>query len=169
MPDATIEIQADRRLAFEVLTAWGALNSSGMPAPKTLRQENGRLLVEFHAPIKGLFGRTKVYTTVEWVTPREPEQIEFEGVKGPLPLLRDRFVLETWGDCTRFRYESTFGVRGWWPGWIIGKLYVEPIMKRHMRHHVEELKKTIEARAQRSKVYPQKPCPERSNARENGR
>ena len=37
-------------------------------------------------------------------------------------------------------------------------LYVRPMMKRFMRQHVEELKETIEARASRSKLYPQQPC-----------
>ena len=84
--------------------------------------------------------------------------------EGPLPLLRDRFTLEAQGNCTLYRYESTFGVRGWVLGWVLGVLYVKPMMKRFMRRHLIELKETIEARAKRSRVYPQLPCTEEAEA-----
>ncbi len=157
LPDVEVEIKADRRLAFQVLTAFGASQGSE-GASRVLSKDGNQLLVEFKVPMGGPFGGRKIHCTVECVALREPELIEFEGVKGPLPLLKDRFVLEERGACTRFRYESTFGVRGWIPGWIVGMLYVRPMMKRFMRQHVEELKETIEARASRSKLYPQQPC-----------
>ena len=159
LPAAEIEIQADRRLAFQVLTAWGAAGPGSESGSRVLREDGARKLIEFRTPIKGLFGRTKVYRTVEWVTTHEPDRIDFAGEQGPLPLLRDRFVLEEWGACTRMRYESTFGVRGWLAGWLVGKLYVGPMLKRFMRRHLIEMKETIESRARRSKVYPQQPCP----------
>ncbi|MEE9285129.1 MAG: hypothetical protein V3V35_05290 [Dehalococcoidia bacterium] len=159
LPAAEIEIQADRRLAFQVLTAWGAAGPSGEPSSRVLREDGERKLIEFRTPIKGLFGRIKVYRTVEWVTTHEPDSIEFIASGGPLPLLKDRIVLEERGGCTRMRYESTFGVRGWLAGWLIGKLYVGPTLKRFMRHHLMTMKETIEARAKRSRVFPQQPCP----------
>ena len=117
IPPEEVHIEADRRLAFQVLTAFGASSSS-----RVLAEEGGRLLVEFKTPVKGLFGRRKVYRTVEWVTPREPDLIDFQGVEGPLAILHDRFVLEQDGACTVLRYESEFAVRGWWAGWLLGML-----------------------------------------------
>ena len=160
VPTEEIEIQADRRLAFQVITAFGASAPGSEASTRVLSREGNRLLVEFRIPMPGLFGGRTVHCTVEYVALHEPDLIEFEGVAGPIPLLQCRFVLEERGACTRFRYESTFGVRGWVAGWLIGVLLVRPMLKRFMRQHMEEMKESIEARARRSKVYPQRPCDE---------
>lgn len=159
LPPQEVHIHADRRLAFQVLTAFGASQGIEGGASQVLRREDdGSLLVEFHTQGQGLFGQRKVYRTVERVTLHEPDRVEFEGVEGPLTLLEDRFFLAADGNCTRLRYESRFGLRGWIAGWLISLLYVRPLMRRMMRHHLAEMKETIEARAKRSKVYPQRPC-----------
>ena len=158
LPPVEIHIHADRRLAFQVITAFDTAAENDGPGSRVLSQEGNILLVEFNTPIRGLLGGRKVYRTVERVTLHEPEMIEFEGVEGPLPLLHDRFTMEQEEGCTLFRYESEFGVRGWVFGWIIGMLYVRPKLKRFIREHVEEMKQTIEARAERSRQYPRQPC-----------
>ena len=117
-----------------------------------------RLLVEFKTSGRGLFGGRKVYRTVEWVTLQEPDRIQFDGVEGPLSMLHDIFELEERGGCTLLRYKSEFGVRGWIVGWLISRFYVRPMLWRMMQEHMQEMKETIEARAQRSKVWPQRPC-----------
>ncbi len=157
MPPAQIHIQADRGLAFEVVTAFGATKNEH--APRILRWESdGRLFVEFHTAVPTMFGGSRRHRTVERVTLIPPERVEFEGVEGPLPLLWDRFTFEDVGGCTDFRYTSTFGLRGWLAGWLLGQLYVRPLLGRFMRQHVEELRQTVEARATRSHVYPQPMC-----------
>ena len=123
-----------------------------------LSEEDGGRLVEFRTPVRGLLGGSSVFRTVEWVTVEEPETVDFRGVEGPLPLLHDRFTLEAEGGCTRLRYQSEFGVKGWVAGWLIGVLYVRPKMKRFIQAHVQEMKETIEARAVRSKRFPQQAC-----------
>jgi len=109
-----LHIHADRWLAFEVLSAFGA------------RQDDG--------------GSSAV--------------LKDEGVEGPLQLLRDRFTLHAADGCTRFRYESTIGLEGAVVGWLRGQLLVRPILGRFTREHSRELKKTIEARALKSRLYP---------------
>jgi len=39
-------------------------------------------------------------------------------------------------------------------GWLRSQLFVRPILRRFMREHSLELKKTIEARALKSRLYP---------------
>ena len=152
-----VPVHADRRLAFQVITAFGAGSKESGESSKVLERDGDRVLVEFHSPVKGLFGRTKVYKTVEWVTPHEPDRIDFEHVRGPLKMMRDRFVLEeVEGGCSTLQYESEFAVRWWWPGWVIGVLYVRPTLGRMMRKHLAEMKETIEERARRSHLFP--PC-----------
>lgn len=101
--------------------------------------------------------------TVEWVTLHEPEAIDFEGVEGPLPFLRDRFELADTGGCTSFRYESTFGLKGWIVGWLIGRRRVKSRLSRFMREHTHVLKATIEERARQSRVFPYRGCALASN------
>lgn len=151
-------MHADRRLAFQVITAFGAASEMDGPSSRVISREDNKLLVEFTSQVRGLLGGHKTYRTVEQVTLYEPEMIDFQGVKGPLPYLHDRFTLEQEEGCTRFRYESEFGVRGWVFGWVIGMVYVRPKLKRFIGEHVEEMKQTIEARAQRSRKFPQQPC-----------
>lgn len=150
-------IHADRRLAFQVLTAFGASQPDG-GSSTVLRDEGHRKLVEFHSLIPAAAGGKQMVRTVEWVTLQAPEAIDFEGVEGPLPFLRDRFVLEDTGGCTRFRYESTFGLKGWIVGWLIGRCRVKPRLGRFMRAHTHALKATIEERARQSRVFPYRRC-----------
>ncbi len=152
-----VHLHADRRLAFQVITAFGA-GQEGQAASRVLSRENVRLLVEFHTPGKGLFGRRKIYRTVEWVTPHEPERVDFDTVEGPLTMMRDHIILEDQGGCTLLRYESECGLWGSVAGWLMMVLYVRPLKRRLMLEHLDEMKQTNEQRAKRSRVYPQQPC-----------
>ena len=148
----TLHIHADRRLAFQVLTAFGARQDNG-GSSSVLKDEGTRKLVEFRTPLG-----SKIYRTIEWVTLHAPGEIRFDGVEGPVPLLRDRFLLEDEAGCTRFLYESTIGVRGSLVGWLIARWRVRPVLERFMRQHSASLKRTIEARAQQSRLYPFRGC-----------
>ena len=157
MPRQEVHVHADRRLAYEVLTAFG-VGKPGEETSKVLKEEEGRLLVEFHTSGKGLFGRPKVYDTLEWVSGHEPERVDFDTVEGPLTMMQDHITPEEQGGCTLLRYESECGLWGWLAGWAMMMLYVRPVKQRFVRAHLDELKETIEARAKRSRVYPQQPC-----------
>lgn len=152
-----LHIHADRRLAFQVLTAFGARQEDG-GASIVLKDEGDRKLVEFHSVIPTRGRREAIYRTVERVALHEPDEIRFEGVEGPLDLLEDRFLLQNVAGCTLFRYESTFGIRGGLVGWLRGQLAVRPILRRFMQKHSLKLKKTIEDRAKRSRLYPYREC-----------
>ena len=153
-----VEIQADRRLVFQYLTAFGRVESGENGTSRVLRDDGARKLVEFNTEIRDLIGRRRTVRTTEWVTLSAPEAIDFEAVSGPLAILRDRLELEGDGACTVLRYHSTIGVRGWIFGWIVAALVIRPIAERHARLHLLEIKEATEARARRSKVFPQQPC-----------
>lgn len=157
LPPVECHIHADRRLAFEVLTAFGAKQEDG-GSSRVLVDEGQRKLVEFRTPIPTTRGGETTYRTVEWVMLREPEEIRFEGVEGPLTLLKDRFLLRAEDGCTGFRYESVIGVGGSVAGWVLAQRRVRPRVERFMIHHVQQLKATIERRAKQSRVYPFAPC-----------
>ena len=153
----SVHIHADRRLAFQVLTAFGA-GGQNQANSKVLQRDEYRLLVEFHTPGISLTGRRRVYRTVEWVPTQEPAAIFFDGVEGPLSMLHDRFDLKEEGGCTRPTYRSEFGLSGWILGWLVARLVVRRMLHRTMVEHMAELKATIEERAKRSRMFPQKPC-----------
>ncbi len=153
-----VHIHADRRLVFQVLTGFGAAMQEAGASSKVLSQEDGRLLVEFHTPVRTLFGRSKDYRTVEYVTLHEPEQVEFDTVEGPLAMMHERFTLQDDGGCTLLRYDGKFGLIGWLGGWILGVVYVRPLLNRFMRRHMMDMKETMEARARRSRAFPLQPC-----------
>ena len=159
VPTAEIHVQADRRLAFQVLTAWGVAGPGGKPTSKVLEKTGDRVLCEFYTPVSAYFGLKWVQRTVEWVTVTEPERIIFDAVKAPLPLMLCYWSLDEWGDCCLFKYDATIALHGSLFGWILGILFIRPMFKRMMQQHVIELKVTIEARAARSRVFPQRPCP----------
>ena len=156
-----VHIHTDRRLAFQVLTAFGTRGEDGRSS-RVLKTEGDRRLVEFQSPVptfrRGLKRGHKVYRTVEWVTLREPDEIRFEGVEGPLDLLEDRFMLRNKNGCTLFRYESTIGIKGGIAGWLKGQLLVRPALSRFMRDRSRTLKQTIESRARDSRLYPYRDC-----------
>lgn len=153
-----VHIHADRRLAFQVLTAFGAATQADGASSRVLSQENGRLLVEFHTRVHTLFGWRKDYRTVEYVTLHEPELVEFDTVEGPFAMMYERFTLQDDGGCTLLRYDGRFGLPGWLGGWILGVVYVRPLLNRFMRRHIMDMKEAMESRARRSRAFPQQPC-----------
>ena len=162
-----IHLISDRRLAFQVITAFGVSASDNGQTNRVIKEEGDRKLVEFVTPVPLGFGRKRNWVTNEWVEMSEPNEITFNLVpgKGPitggLKLLSDRFVFEVVDNCTDLTYESTFGIRWSIFGWVFGKVFIERYLKKHMRDHLLEMKPVIEARAARSRVYA--PC-EHGNA-----
>lgn len=132
------------------------------------------MLVEFRSRVNiGPF--SAMWKTTEWVSPNRPESIGFELVpdsgviKGGLRQLTDHFEFEEQGNCTVLKYSSSFGIRWSVGGWLFGKFLIGPIIKKHMIEHLAAVKETIESRASRSRLYPQKECDhEGGAARDSG-
>jgi hypothetical protein len=153
-----ILIDADHRLAFEVITAFRSARSNPVRSVRVLERwdEQGRLLAEFDTPMRFPFGLKWTVTTTEFVEFDDPWRVDFSLAEptGLLVHLEDRFLLDKHEDQTLLRYESVFGLRGGILGWAFGHLVVKRLIKRHMREHLESLKSIIEARARRSHAYP---------------
>ncbi len=158
VPTAEVHVHADRRLAFQLLTSWGVTGPGGALRSKVLEKTDDRVLCEFYTPIKAM-GLKWVQKTVEWVTTEEPQLIEFEAIKAPLPVLLCKWSLDEWGGCTKFKYDATIALHGSIFGWVFGMLFIRPMFHRMMKEHLNELRETIEARSARSRVFPQQPCP----------
>ncbi len=147
-------IHASRQMVFQSLIAFGAETPGSEPVSRVLSQDKGRLLVEFETPIPLLFEKRKMFRTVEWVTPREPEMVEFEEAEGPFAMRRERLILEEEGESTRLKYEAEFGMHGWVLGWLLGVLFIRRKLGHAVQEHMCILKETNEAQAQRSSSVP---------------
>lgn len=179
LPDQSVHINAQRELAFEVISSFGAgagaSSSNGMaggsgsgsgsqrPMSVVLEEDGSRMLVEFRSNLK--FGPVSgTWKTTEWVSPEKPNSIDFELVpssgimSGGLRQLNDRFDFQEKGNCTVLTYKSRFGIRWSVGGWLLGKILIGPIIKKHMIEHLVEVKTMIESRASRSRLYPQVAC-----------
>lgn len=150
-------IRADRRLAFDVISAFRA-TPNPIDSVRVLERwdDEDRLLAEFTSPVPLPLGMSTTLQTVEYVTFSEPDQIDFELARpnGILRLLQDRFTLDDVDGWTRFRYESRFGIGGWVFGWVLGQTVIKSMFKHHMRTHTAALQELIEERASRSRQYP---------------
>ena len=159
----TIHIRADRRLVFQVLTAYGNMGLDGYSS-KVMADHGDRKLVEFHTPLK-IRNKTHVVRSVEWVQLTEPERIDFWLAEGyeeksifALSLLEDAFAMSDRDGCTEMTYESRFAVKTPVIGWLLARLMMVPVMRRHMVDHLEDIKGLCEARAERSRVWPFEGC-----------
>ena len=143
MEAAEIEVDAEQSAVFRKLTSFAVGNAS--IGPKVLiREESGTLLVEFRTKVSGFLGRTKTHRTVERVTLKEPNEVLFQGVEGPLDLLNDRISLVIEGAGTGVRYESTVGLKGSIFGWLICRFYVRRVLGKFMRQHLNQMKDSLE-------------------------
>ncbi len=159
----TIHIRADRRLVFQVLTAYGNMGLDGYSS-KVMDDHGDRKLVEFHTPLK-IRNTTHVVRSVEWVKLTEPERIDFWLAEGyedksifALSLLEDAFALADRDGCTEMTYESRYAVNTPVIGWVVARLMIAPVMRRHMVDHLEDIRGLCEARAERSRVWPFEGC-----------
>ncbi len=193
LPDQMVHIHAQRELAFEVISSFGIgtgfnenAGSSKVESndeignavnggrPNVVLEKDGqKMLVMFHTPLKFGWWSTS-WSSEEWVTPQKPNSIDFELVPGTgvvaggLRQLSDRFEFEEQGNCTLLIYKSRFGIRWSIGGWVLGKTLIGPIIKSHMIQHLGEVKETIESRARRSRMYPQRDCVESNEVRQVG-
>ena len=154
----SIHIHADRRSVFEMLMSFGDDAPGFEDLTRVLSKQRDRVLVETRTQKCGVVGGCNIYRTVEWVSGHEPDRVDFDTVEGPLTMMQDHITLEEQGGCTLLRYERECGLWGWLAGWAMMVPYVRPVKQRFIRAHLDELKETIEARAKRSRVYPQQPC-----------
>ncbi len=139
LPSVEAIVPASPETVFEWVTAFKE-NTTGGGSRVLNTEENGDLIVEFVTVVFGLMGRRKVHRTVERVTLESPHEVRFQGVKGPLSVLRDRFTLQEVEGGTQFRYESTVGLPGSIFGWLLCQTYVRALLGRFMSQHVEKIR-----------------------------
>jgi hypothetical protein len=138
LPAVEAVIPAPPDAVFEWVTSFTKNTTQGGSRVLST-EENGDLICEFVSVVYGLMGRRKVHRTIERVTLEPPAEVRFQGMRGPLDLLSDRFTLTPVEGGTLFRYESTVGLKGSVLGWLLCRTYVCVVLGRFMRDHVAKI------------------------------
>lgn len=144
LPAVEVLVPAPVEDVFEWVTSFRQ-NTSGGGSRVLSTEENGDLVCEFVSVVFGLLGRRKVHRTIERVTLEPPSEVRFQGMKGPLDLLSDRFTLRSVEGGTQFRYESTVGLKGSVFGWLLCQTYVRAVLGRFMRVHAQKVREHFES------------------------
>ena len=146
LPPIRLQIDADRDLVFRYITDFGAPSSDGGATSRVLSNEGGTLLVEFLTPIAVLPRLRKTFRTVERVHLQETAQVDFEEVEGPFAVRRERITLRGEAGRTFLEYEAQLRLKGGILGWLLGVLFIRPLLRKVARGHLQEIKDKTESR-----------------------
>ena len=139
----TLTVAAPRDTVFEVLAA-----PYRERAPREVREQveilesAGDLVVAAHHT--RLWGFTS--TTVESVRLVPPGRIEFRGLRGPPPAVREEFVLSEEGDGTRVEYRGELAVDFWVFGRLAARL-MRPTWEGVVGRHLDDARRMAEQRS----------------------
>ena len=142
-----VQINAGRRQIFQFISAFGDQTTAGEPSSRILSRQDDSLIVEFITPVPLPFRINKTVRTVERVTLYEPERIEFEEMEGPFAIRREYITLDEQEGTTRLQYNALLGIKGWVPGWLLGVLFVRPMLRRVVGKHFDEMREKLEKSA----------------------
>ena len=144
-------LKAPRKMVFQKMSSFGSgrLKGDVDGSSRVISQEENHLVVEFKTKA-GLFS----YTTIEEITLEPPERISFRHLKGPFHYAWEQFTLTDVDGDTELAHDGEFI----WKripliGWFGGMVYTRPVFERTVARHMEQIRETCEARAQRSHVF----------------
>ena len=143
-------LKASCEMVFQKMSSFGRGRMSGGDEPgRVISKDGNRLVVEFKTKA-GLF----TYTTLEEVILEPSERITFRHIKGPLHYAWEQFTFKEVDGDTELTYEGEF-IWNRIPiiGWFGGMVYTRPMFERAVEKHMEEIRVTCEARAQRSHIF----------------
>ena len=143
-------MKAPCEMVFQKVSSFGMgrLKDDDEPS-RVISKDGNRLVVEFKSKV-GLF----TYTTLEEIILEPPERITFRHIEGPLHYAWERFTFTDVDGDTELTHEGEF-IWSRMPiiGWFGGMVYTRPVFERTVKKHMEQIRLTCEARAQRSHVF----------------
>lgn len=140
----TVRIDAPREMVFESISGpYLGRMPSALKDKLTILDHSGDLVVAAHRT--GLPIMDAV--TVESVTFTAPSRVEFRLLRGPVPHVKEEFVLEETGGQTVLTYRGELGADLWWIGRIWGGRIVRPVWESTVAASLVQIKKTSETRA----------------------
>ena len=127
----------------------GRLKGDDDEPSRVISKDGNRLVVEFKTKA-GPF----TYTTLEEIILEPSERITFRHIKGPLHYALEQFTFRDVDGDTELTHDGEF-IWSRIPiiGWFGGMVYTRPVFERTIEKHMEQVRETCEARAQRSHVF----------------
>ncbi len=139
----TVRIRAPRDLVFEIVSApyLGKMPAS-MEGKIEILDRHGDLVVALHRtrlPLRDAI-------TVESVAFERPGRVTFKLLRGPVPYVREEFLLEERDGETEFTYTGELGADLWVFGRIYGGRIVKPVWEKVVRDSLAQIKAAAEER-----------------------
>jgi len=139
-----VPIGAQRELVFEQISGpYVGRLPAALRGKLEVLDRSDRLVVAAH---RTKLGRSES-VTVESVSFEAPGRIAFRHLRGPVPYVREEFLLEEEGDRTRLEYRGELGIDFWVLGRLAGRLWVVPTWERIVRGSLDQIKTQAEQRA----------------------
>jgi hypothetical protein len=141
----SIQVNAPAATVFDVIAAPYLDRTPRAMAGKlhVLERGTGMVLAEHYTPVLG--GRLTA-TTLETVTFRRPDQVRFRLVRGPVPVVTEKFGLTERDGVSTLAYDGELGTDFWSAGlWWGGQ--VAAIWEAAVRTSFENIKAEAERRA----------------------
>lgn len=107
----TVDVDAPREVVFDVIAGPYAERTTRAMQQKVEVLERGQdmVLAAHHTPVRGGIKAT----TVETVRFQRPHRVDFRLVRGPVPHVRETFLLEERGGGTHLDYSGEMGTDLW--------------------------------------------------------
>ena len=144
-------IRAPREMVFQKMSSFGKGRPTGDGGEysRVLERTGDTIVAEFKT-LAGVF----TVTTIEEVVLEPPHRITFRHIKGPLHYAREEFVLRDVDGGTALKHGGEFvWFRLPFLGWLAGLLLIKRPFERVLEGHMEKIRTTCEARAERSHVF----------------
>lgn len=140
----TLRIAAPRDLVFEVVSApyLGRMPASLIGKIEILERTEDLVVALHRTPLP-----LRDAVTVETVAFERPGRVRFELLRGPVPYVREEFLLEERDGETEFTYRGELGADLWALGRLYGGRIVKPVWEDVVRRSLEEVKRAAEERA----------------------
>lgn len=140
----TIGIGAPRDLVFDIVSApyLGKMPAS-MKGKIEILDRHGDLVVALHRthlPFRDAI-------TVESVAFERPKRVTFKLLRGPVPYVREEFLLEERDGETELTYAGELGADLWALGRTYGGRIVKPVWEQAVRDSLAQVKAAAEERA----------------------
>jgi hypothetical protein len=147
-------IRAQPQLVYQMLSAIGQGDGRDGERAEVLQRSDDELVCDFWTSVSLPLMVDRLVRTRERVTLRPPDTVEYEHLDGPVRGLRETITVGPAPDGgTRMSYVGTYEPRGILDH-LRARLLARPLIGRVIRQHFDDVRQRAEARAARSRVFP---------------
>lgn len=148
-------IAAPPPLVYQLISAIGQGVAPDGERTDVIQRNGDELVCDFWTTVSLPLVADRIVRTRERVTLRPPDTIDFEHLDGPVRGLKETITVSADpGGGSRIAYVGTYEPRGIVHHLLAG-LLARPVIRRIVREHFDDIRSRAEARAARSRVFPE--------------